>query len=197
MTTPALLPGVCVFLGSSTQVAPAYLELSARLGEWLARNGLRLVYGGARVGPMGALADAAVAAGGQVTGVIPRHLVEREVAHGGLPDLRVVETLGERKQVMGDESAAFVILPGGLGTLDEAFEVLTWKLLGLHRKPILLVNQGGFYDKLLEFLEVPAAERFIREEHRALWEVLADLPSLQARLLSMELGRRPLAATEL
>jgi uncharacterized protein (TIGR00730 family) len=159
---------ICVFCGSSRGSRPAYSEAARRLGIELARGGIGLVYGGGRVGLMGVLADAALAAGGEVIGVIPEALLAWEVAHAGLTDLQVVASMHERKARMADLSAAFVALPGGYGTLEEFCEVLTWSQLGLHRKPCGLLNVERYYDPLLVLLDHAVAERFVRQEHRAL-----------------------------
>jgi hypothetical protein len=172
---------VCVFCGSSSGGDPAYAGTAARLGEVLARRGLTLVYGGGDVGLMGVLADAALAAKGNVIGVIPRALVDLEAAHRGLPDLRVVETMHQRKALMADLADAFIALPGGIGTLDELCEILTWAQLGIHRKPCGLVNVGGYFDGLLAFLDHAVAERFFRPEHRAMLLVRDEPEDLLAR----------------
>jgi uncharacterized protein (TIGR00730 family) len=157
---------VCVFAGSSPGALAAYVECAGALGRELATQGISLVYGGGRVGVMGKLADAALAQGGEVIGVIPQALVAREVAHSRLTELRVVTSMHERKATMAELSDAFVALPGGLGTLEELFEVLTWSQLGLHAKPCALLNAAGYYDHLLTFLEHATSERFVRAEHR-------------------------------
>ena len=167
---------VCVFAGSSAGVRPEYLAAATDLGRVLAARGIGLVYGGARVGLMGAVADAVLTGGGAVTGVIPRALVEKEVAHSGLTELRVVTTMHERKALMADLSDAFVALPGGWGTLDEMFEILTWAQLGLHRKPCGLLNVQGYFDRLLAFLDHTVEQGFVRREHGALLAV-SDGPS--------------------
>src|SRR6185503_522242 len=135
---------VCVFCGSSSRIADAHRTAAAELGTLIAARGLRLVYGGGRIGLMGVLADAALAAGGEVVGVIPQFLVDLEVAHTGLTELRVVPTMHDRKRAMFELADAFVVLPGGLGTLDETIEIVTWKQLGLHDKPVVLVEVGSF-----------------------------------------------------
>ena len=137
-----------------------------------------MVYGGGRIGLMGLAADACLAGGGEVIGVIPDFLQQREVDHPGVKELIVVGTMHARKQRMTDLADAFVILPGGLGTLDEFFEILTWKQLGLHSKPIILLDAAGYWQKLLELLEHMIEKRFVREEMRALWEVAADVDRL-------------------
>jgi len=150
MTTPRPLRRLCVFTGSSAGVRPEYREAARDLGRLLAQRGIGLVYGGARVGLMGAVADAALEAGGVVIGVIPQGLVAKEIAHTGLTELRVVASMHERKAMMADLADGFVALPGGWGTLEEFFEVLTWAQLGLHAKPCGLLNVGGYFDGLLK-----------------------------------------------
>lgn len=173
---------VCVFCGSSPGLGPHYLDGARRLGSALAKRGLGLVYGGASVGLMGAVADAALAAGGQVTGVIPSSLVSKEVAHPGLSDLRVVSSMHERKATMADLADAFVAMPGGIGTLEETFEILTWAQLGLHRKPCGFLDVAGYYQPLLSFIDHGIAQRFIRTEQRQVFLVDADPDGLLDRL---------------
>jgi uncharacterized protein (TIGR00730 family) len=163
---------LCVFCGSSPGLKPAYLEATIRLGEALARSGIDLIYGGASVGLMGTLADAVLAFGGEVTGVIPRALQEREIAHTGLSELRIVETMHERKALMAELADGFVALPGGLGTIEEFCEVLTWAQLGMHRKPCGVLDVDGFYAPFLAFLDQMVEQRFLRPEHRAM--ILAE-----------------------
>lgn len=165
---------LCVFCGSSPGSDPAYTRAAAALGRALADAGIGLVYGGASVGLMGGVADAALAAGGRVTGVMPRALVEREIAHAGLSDLRVVGSMHERKALMAELSDGFIALPGGLGTFEELFEVWTWAQLGHHRKPCALLNVEGFYDGLVSFLDGVVERRFIRPEHRAMLIVASE-----------------------
>jgi len=160
------LRSICVFCGSSPDVDELYLSSAHEVGRLLASMGIRLVYGGGRLGLMGALADAAVAAGGDIIGVIPGALVDKEVAHRGLSELRVVASMHERKALMAELADGFVALPGGIGTLEEFFEIWTWGQLGLHHKPFGLLNVGGFYDPLLAFLDQLAERRFLRPEHR-------------------------------
>ncbi len=159
---------LCVFCGSSAGRDPAYAACAATLGETLARRGIGLVYGGGGIGLMGVVADAVLAAGGQVTGVIPQALVEAELGHPGVADLRVVGSMHERKALMAELSDGFVALPGGLGTVEELAEVLTWAQLGLHTKPCGVVNVRGFYDPFLTQLDLATAEGFVRPEHRAM-----------------------------
>ncbi|MEJ5369775.1 MAG: TIGR00730 family Rossman fold protein [Bryobacteraceae bacterium] len=160
------MQSVCVFCGSSSRAREIYFEAARRTGGEIARRGLRLVYGGARVGLMGALADAALASGGEVVGVIPQSLVDKEVAHTGLTRLHVVESMHDRKALMNELSGAFLALPGGLGTLDELFETLTWAQLGFHHKPVALLNVEGYFDPLLSFCDRAAAEGFLHPAHR-------------------------------
>jgi uncharacterized protein (TIGR00730 family) len=165
---------VCVFCGSNAGVNPAYRAEAVSLGRLLGKAGLGLVYGGAQVGLMGTLADAALEHGSEVIGVIPRTLAGIEVAHPRLSKLVLVETMHERKALMAQESDGFVALPGGFGTLDEFFEILTWAQLGIHAKPCLLVNTAGYYDHLLRFLEVAMDEGFLKAENHALIHIVAD-----------------------
>lgn len=157
---------ICVFCGSSAGARPAYKIAATALGHALADAGIGLVYGGASVGLMGAVADAALAHGGEVTGVMPRSLVDRELAHPGLSALHVVGSMHERKAMMAELSDAFVALPGGLGTFEELFEIWTWAQLGHHQKPVALLNVEGYYDGLLAFLDHSVREAFVRPVHR-------------------------------
>jgi hypothetical protein len=159
---------VCVFCGSSTGKNPAYLEAARATGRALASRGVGLVYGGGSVGLMGALADATLEAGGEVVGVIPRALQLRELAHGRLTTLHVVGSMHERKARMAELSDAFIALPGGMGTLEELSEILTWSQLGLHARPVGLLDAAGYYGPLIAFFDRAAAEGFIRPEHRGL-----------------------------
>ena len=168
------MQSVCVFCGSNPGARHVYAEAARALGRTLAERGLRLVYGGAAVGLMGTLADAALAAGGNVVGVIPGVLVAREIAHAGLTEIRVVDSMHERKSVMAELSDGFIALPGGAGTLEELFEVWTWSQLGLHGKPVGLLNVEGYFDALIAFLDHQTDERFMRREHRDMLLVDAD-----------------------
>ena len=176
---------ICVFCGSNPGVRPEYARAARDLGSLLARRGIGLVYGGGAVGLMGAVADAALEAGGAVVGVIPQTLVARELAHPGLTELRIVRTMHERKATMAELSTAFVTLPGGFGTLDETCEMLTWAQLGIHAKPCGLLNVAGYFDPLLAFLERAVEEGFLHAEHRALVVQETD----PARLVEQLLGR--------
>ena len=173
---------VCVFCGSSPGARAAYRDAASAFGRDVAAKQRTLVYGGGNVGLMGVVADAALAEGGRVIGVMPRHLVDREVAHTGLTELRVVSSMHERKQAMAELSDAFALMPGGLGSLEEFFEVWTWGQLGLHRKPYGLLNVDGYFDPLLAFLDHAGRERFVRPEHRELLVVADDPGTLLARL---------------
>jgi uncharacterized protein (TIGR00730 family) len=159
---------LCVFCGSNTGHDSSYLETARSLGTALAREKIGLVYGGASVGLMGAVADAVLAGGGEVIGVMPQSLVDKEIAHKDLPDLRIVGSMHERKALMAELADGFVALPGGLGTFEELFEVWTWAQLGYHRKPCSLLNVSGFYDKLTNFLDDVVARGFVKPVHRSM-----------------------------
>ncbi|APX67038.1 TIGR00730 family Rossman fold protein [Sphingomonas sp. gentR] len=169
---------ICVFSGSSSGRISEYRDSAVQLGTLLAERNIGLVYGGAAVGLMGAVADATIAAGGSVTGVIPQALVEREVAHTGLSDLRVVGSMHERKALMAELSDAFIALPGGIGTFEEIFEVWTWTQLGNHAKPCAVLNVHGFYDQLLGFLDHVVDEAFLKPVHRGMLLASADPAAL-------------------
>lgn len=158
---------ICVFCGSRSGRNPAYPEAAKQLAAALARRGIGIVYGGASIGIMGALADTALDQGVEVTGVIPGHLMDRERSHRNLTELHIVESMHERKALMGSLSDGFIALPGGLGTLEEFFEVLTWNQLGIHAKPCGLLNVDGFYDSLTSFLDHTVCEEFVPEAHRS------------------------------
>jgi uncharacterized protein (TIGR00730 family) len=172
----------CIFCGSSPGARPQYTEATEDLGQLLVKNGITLVYGGASVGLMGRLADTVLSEGGEAIGVIPRALVEREIAHLGLTDLHVVDSMHERKTLMAELSDAFIALPGGLGTLDELFEIYTWAQLGMHRKPCGLLNVEGYYRHVADFLDHAVAERFVRDEHRDMLIVEEDAATMLDRL---------------
>ena len=173
---------ICVFCGSSPGADPAFKDVAGLLGAELGRRGIRLVYGGGRVGLMGLLADSALQAGGEVRGVITKALKDKEIGHLGLTSLRVVATMHERKAAMAVDADAFIMLPGGFGTLDEFFEALTWTQLGIHAKPCGILNIGGFFDPLLELFEAATRQRFIRAEHRDMIVVEADPSSMIEQL---------------
>lgn len=165
---------ICVFCGSNPGRHPAYREAAVSLGETLARRGIGLVYGGASVGLMGAVADSVLAAGGEVIGVIPQMLVAKELAHPGLTEQHVVESMHARKAKMAELSDAFIALPGGVGTLEELFEIWTWAQLGTHAKPCGLLDVNGFYAKLEAFLDHVVEEGFLREGHRGMLMVARE-----------------------
>jgi uncharacterized protein (TIGR00730 family) len=173
---------VCVFCGSNDGARETYREVAESIGARLARAGIRVVYGGGSCGLMGAVADAALAAGGEVVGVIPKAIQRREVAHGGVSELRVVKSMHERKAMMTELSDGFLALPGGLGTLEELFEVLSWSQLGIHTKPIGLLNVGGYFDPLLEFLDRARDERFLLPEHHAILLHDEEIEELVAKM---------------
>jgi len=173
---------ICVFCGSSVGARPAYVEAARELGRTLAGRRLGIVFGGGKVGLMGVLADAVLAAGGEAIGVIPEALVAREIAHNGLTELRVVHSMHERKTLMADLADAFIALPGGYGTLEEFFEAVTWTQLGIHRKPCGLLNVDGYYDALLALLDRAVSDGFIREANRSLVLDAADVPTLLEKL---------------
>lgn len=172
------MQSLCVFCGSSTGARPEYAEVAAALGAAIAERGLRLVYGGASVGLMGAVAGGALRAGGEVIGVLPHHLAGREVGHIGLTRLELVDTMHERKARMMELSDGFIALPGGIGTFEELFEVWTWGQLGLHRKPCALLNVADYYAPLIHFLDNGVSEGFVRPAYRAMLVVASTVPSL-------------------
>jgi hypothetical protein len=159
---------ICVFCGSNLGTRPAYKLAAQALGQALVKRGLGLVYGGGNVGLMGTIADAVLAAGGKAIGVIPQALVEKELAHKGLTQLHIVSSMHERKAMMADLSDGFIALPGGFGTFEEFFEVLTWAQLGFHQKPCGLLNIEGYYDRLIALADHATAEQFVRPAHRSL-----------------------------
>lgn len=169
------MDSLAVFCGSSSGSHPSHVQIARELGEQLGWHGITLVYGGGRVGLMGHLADGALSAGGKVVGVIPKSLFEKEIGHTGLSELIVTNTMHERKFIMADRASAFIGLPGGFGTLDELFEILTWAQLGIHTKPVGLLNINGFFDKLLNWLsQVVLSEGFIKQQHLQNLIVVSD-----------------------
>jgi uncharacterized protein (TIGR00730 family) len=177
---------VCVFCGSSPGARPAYAEATVEVGRLLADDGVGVVYGGGHVGLMGVLADTAMARGGEVIGVMPQALVDREIAHDAISELRVVGSMHERKALMAELSDAFVALPGGLGTLEELFEVYTWSQLGLHDKPCGLLDVDGYFAGIVDFLDHAVRERFVREQHRDMLVVERHPGALIDRLREFE-----------
>lgn len=180
------LTSICVYCGSHPGHRPEYLQATQTLARRLAAEGIGIVYGGGDVGLMGALADAGLEAGGRVIGIIPESLIEREVAHRSLTELHVVRSMHERKARMADLSDAFVALPGGLGTLEEIVEVVTWAQLGFHRKPCGLLNVCGYYDRFEAFLETMVSEGFVEARHRTLLTVSHDPEELLLRMRAFE-----------
>jgi uncharacterized protein (TIGR00730 family) len=162
------MKSVCVYCGSSPGSDPAYLAAATAFGELLAKQGRRLVYGGGDVGLMGAVADGALAAGGDVFGVIPKALLDLEVGHSGLTELHVVASMHERKALMAELADGFVALPGGIGTFEELFEVLTWSQLGFHAKPTAILNVSGYFDALIAFIDNAVTSQFVKQVHRDL-----------------------------
>jgi len=173
---------ICVFAGSSPGTRLSYRKVAEDLGRTLARRGIGVVFGGGRVGLMGVLADAAVGAGGEIIGVIPRALDAKELGHKGLTELRIVGSMHERKAMMADLSEGFVALPGGWGTMDEMFEILTWGQLGLHQKPCGLLNVDGYFDGLLAFMQHMIDERFVRPENGSMLAVATSPAELLDRM---------------
>jgi uncharacterized protein (TIGR00730 family) len=182
---------ICVFIGSRRGAAPEYAAAAKQLGHDLAARGYALVYGGGNVGLMTVIADTMLALGGNVTGVIPSSLVSKEVAHRGLTELRVVGSMHERKALMAELSDGFIAMPGGIGTMEEFFEVLSWAQLGLHEKPCGLLNVSGYYDPLIEFLDQAVAADFIKPKHRALMIVEENPGDLLARFEQAWHARSP------
>jgi uncharacterized protein (TIGR00730 family) len=180
------LNSICLFCGASPGDNPAYKLAAAHFGATLAQQNIRLIYGGGSVGLMGVAADACLAQGGEVVGVIPRMLMEKEVGHTGVTQMHIVETMHERKALMTTLSDGFIALPGGFGTLDELFESLTWLQLGYHSKPIGLLNVDGFFDQLIGFLDHAHDARFLRPQHRHSLQIDTDLTRLLEKLRHAE-----------
>ncbi|WP_027897622.1 TIGR00730 family Rossman fold protein [Zestomonas thermotolerans] len=176
------LRSICVFCGASPGARPAYREAAEALGRGLAERGITLVYGGGAVGLMGLVADAALAAGGEVIGIIPQSLKDAEIGHPGLTRLEVVDSMHARKARMAELADAFIALPGGLGTLEELFEVWTWGQLGYHGKPLGLLEVEGFYARLRDFLDHLVTERFVRPQHREMLQIASAPAELIERL---------------
>ena len=181
MNTPSF--SLCVYCGSRPGNSPEFAALARQVGTWIGRHGGQLVYGGGHNGLMGILADAALAAGARVIGVIPKALVEKEWAHTGCTELHIVENMHERKRIMAEHADAFLALPGGIGTLEEFFEVWTWRQLGYHDKPVGLLNLGGFYDSLLTFLGSAVASGFMNEWQMGLIRTGSNVELLMTELV--------------
>jgi uncharacterized protein (TIGR00730 family) len=187
--SPARPFSVCVYCGSRLGAQEAYADAARALGTAIARRGWRLVYGGGNVGLMGIVADAVLAAGGSVCGVIPESLMRREVGHRGLQELHVVDTMHARKQRMAEASDAFVALPGGIGTFEELFEVWTWRHLGYHDKPVALLDVAGYWQPLLAFMQRTQAEGFVSDEQAAMLVVENQVDALLDRLAAGSTGQ--------
>jgi len=187
----ASIKSVCVYCGSSNRVGPRFLDAASELGRVIGQAGLELIYGGGRVGLMGRVADGVLVGGGRVTGIIPRHLHEREVAHQGVSELLIVETMHERKQLMAERADGFVVLPGGYGTLDEMFEIITWRQLGLHDKPLVLVDLDGYWAPLVGLLDRIIESGFAQEECRDLYHIVRDIPDILPALQASRPPRVP------
>lgn len=180
---------ICVFCGSSDGANPVYRQAAEKVGKFLVRENIELVYGGGRVGLMGTIADTVLAAGGKAIGIIPESLAIREVAHSGLTELHVVDSMHERKALMAELSDGFIALPGGFGTFEEFCEIVTWAQLGIHRKPCALLNVAGFYDHLIALFDFSNREAFIKDEHRKLVLIESEIEKL---FVQMRLYRPPL-----
>ena len=169
-----MIQTVCVYCSSSDRTPPVYLDAAARLGRLLAEAGISIVYGGSSLGSMGRMASAALEAGGKVIGILPKFMDELEWGNRALTELRIVDDMHERKRIMLELSDAVIALPGGCGTLEELFEAITWKRLGLYFGPVVLVNVNGFYSPCIDLLERACAEGFMNEQHRAMWSTVAE-----------------------
>ena len=184
LTMPSLaqMKRLCIYCGSSPGSRPEYAAAANLCGQTLAQRGIGIVYGGGNTGMMGKVANAALAAGGEVIGVIPHHLADKELAHTSATQIIRVNSMHERKQMMADLSDGFIILPGGIGTLEELFETYTWLQLGLHNKPIGILNVAGFFDHMLALLDHMVADRFLKADHRAMLVVDDDMEGLLERM---------------
>ncbi len=169
---------ICVFCGSSIGAREIYRDTARALGGEIARRGIDLVYGGSNIGLMGVIADATLAAGGKATGIMPTHLIQKEIMHTHLTELRVVNTMHERKALMADLADGFIALPGGFGTYDEFCEIVTWAQLGLHQKPCALLNVEGYYDPLITMIDRAVQEGFVRADHRAMLIISTEISDL-------------------
>lgn len=178
------MKNICVFCGSSRGFNNKYSEPTRELAKIFAKKNLNLVYGGANIGLMKVIADAVLKNGSEVYGVMPKNLAEREIAHSGITKMHIVETMAQRKQVMADISDAFVILPGGVGTMDELFEILSWNQLGFMKKPVGIYNIDGFFNHLIDYLDHAIKEKFLRQEHRDNMIVDDNPESMMKKLLS-------------
>jgi len=186
------MKSICVYCGSRTGQSKIYTEAAKTLAQELVREDIALVYGGGDIGLMGVIADEVLRLGGEVTGVIPKSLMEKEVGHGGLTRLHIVKDMHERKAMMADLSDGFIAMPGGLGTLEELFEMLTWAQLGFHHKPIGLLNTDGFFDGLIQFVQHLVAQEFLKPTHADLLMVEPHAALLLQRFRSFNLARHPI-----
>jgi len=187
----ALARSICVFCGSSDRAARSHRSAAARFGRQLASEGIELIFGGGRVGLMGVLADAAIDAGGRVVGIIPEHLIRAEVGHGKVTELIVTGTMHERKATMFARAEAFVVLPGGPGTLDETFEILTWRQLGLHDKPVVVCDLGGYWTPLTTLIDHMIRRRYVRPNFRSFFSVVSTVGDILPELARLPAARRP------
>lgn len=185
MTSMAKIKSLCVYCGSSDRGSPTHHDAALRLGGLMAKAGIRLVYGGGRIGMMGRIADAVMERGGEVIGIIPQFLEQVEVGHSGVTQLIVTDNMHDRKQKMAEMSDAFLIMPGGLGTLEETFEILTWKQLGLHQKPVIIADIEGYWHHLTELIDHMIAENYAKAENRALFQVIDSIDELLPALSAM------------
>lgn len=185
MTSMANINSLCVYCGSSDRGRPTHHDAALRLGRIMAKAGIRLIYGGGRIGMMGRIADAVMEGGGEVTGIIPQFLEQVEVGHSGVTQLIVTDNMHDRKQKMAEMSDAFLIMPGGLGTLEETFEILTWKQLGLHEKPVVIADIGGYWRHLIELIDHMIDESYAKPENRALFQVIDSVDELLPALSAM------------
>ena len=184
---------VCVFTGAASGINKVYKDAAYQMGQMLALRGLSLVYGGGKLGLMGAVADGMLAANGKVTGIIPKFLDNVEVGHQGVTDLHIIDSMHERKAMMYDAADAFVILPGGLGTLDETMEIITWRQLGLHQKPIIIVNLNGYWDSMLLMFQNIIDQGFMHHGHTGHFDQVEDLDSLMDKLDFISRSEEPTA----
>jgi hypothetical protein len=191
MTAPR---SVCVFCGSSDRAARSHRTAAAKLGRLLAKDDIELVFGGGRVGLMGVIADSTLSAGGRAVGVIPDHLIRDEVGHGRVTELIVTRTMHERKQTMFARSDAFIVLPGGPGTLDETFEILTWRQLRLHDKPVIICDLGGYWQPLTAMIEHMIRRRYLRPDFRSFYRVVDRVEAILPALVEAPASRRPTRA---
>ena len=185
------MKNICVFCGSNMGTRDVYRDAARALGNEMARRGLKLVYGGSNIGLMGVVADAVLEAGGQVIGVMPEHLAAKEISHANLTELRVVGTMHERKALMAELADGFIALPGGFGTFDEFCEIVTWAQLGLHQKPCAMLNVAGYYDAMIAMFDHAVHEGFVRNTHRQMLILSADISKLLDRMQNYQAPQIP------